>query len=351
VAQWIINPSVDMPEVMQQYGRFLEDDYRMAIESMRVPDSFDEYSEKTGRRFIIIGGKERPGLIAKSVFLCLKLSGPESVAVYVNTLDELFLVQNVFDYYGENVEKKIFATHHDMLNLSPEWRNYIDAATDIVVYGDERDMEVWREYETVERHVWEHNYTFSFGIINAENLPRTLINEVCFDFFCYYGEGRLAPKFYFVIGEYSKALIEKFAMNMSFNYSNLINDYRSKLPFTRKSDLTVGVLSNPYSAKFIRVDHLKSDTIFDTLYGDVRLIFVNDLDEIETFIEKWKDHIGTVAINWDDDEDVLDLLEEYMVPRICHVGDMQFPDFFEQYDAVDDFNIYVRDDSDIDGLI
>jgi len=71
VAQWIINPSVDMPEVMQQYGRFLEDDYRMAIESMRVPDSFDEYSEKTGRRFIIIGGKERPGLIAKSVFPAL----------------------------------------------------------------------------------------------------------------------------------------------------------------------------------------------------------------------------------------------------------------------------------------
>ena len=40
-----------------------------------------------------------------------------------------------------------------------------------------------------------------------------------------------------------------------------------------------------------------------------------------------------------------------MIPRICHIGDMQFPDFFEQYDTLDDFNIYVSDDMGTDGLI
>ena len=76
-----------------------------------------------------------------------------------------------------------------------------------------------------------------------------------------------------------------------------------------------------------------------------------DHDEIEKFIDKWKDNIGTVAIEYDDDEELMELLEDYMIPRICNVGDMQFPDFFEQYDAVDDFNIYVSDDMETDGLI
>ena len=121
------------------------------------------------------------------------------------------------------------------------------------------------------------------------------------------------------------------------------------MPLTRKSDLTREVLNAEYEAKFIRIDDLNSDSLFDTLYGDVRLVFVDDLEEVEGFIEEWRDKIGTVAINWHDDAEVLDIMEDHMITRICHVGDMQFPDFFEQYDAVDDFNVYVRDeDYDID---
>ena len=68
----IINPSVDMVSVLAQYGRFLENDYRMVIEHLIVPKSFEEYTENTGRKFLIVGSKETPGLIAKSVYLCLK---------------------------------------------------------------------------------------------------------------------------------------------------------------------------------------------------------------------------------------------------------------------------------------
>jgi len=343
MASWIVNPSLDMPEVLEQYGRFLENDYRMVIESMRVPNSFDEYSEQTGRRFIIVGGKERPGLIAKSVFLCLKLAGPESIAVYTPYLDEMFLVQNVLENYGEGVRSKQFASHHDFLSISPEWRDEIDNATDIIVYGDDNAISLWRDYETVDRHVWEHGYTFSFGIVDAKTLTRSMVNEVCFDFFCFYGEGRLAPKFYFVIGNYSEKLVEMFAMNMIVNFGFIINEYRAKLPLTRRSDLTREMLNAPYSAKYVRVDDLNSDTMFDSLYGDVRLVFVDNVSEIEEFVEKWADNIGTVAIDWDDDEDIINVLEEYMVPRICHIGDMQFPDFFEQYDGLDDFSVYVSD--------
>lgn len=344
MSHWIINPSIDMVSVLEQYGRFLENDYRMAIESMWIPDTFDEYSEKTGRKFIIIGGKERPGIIAKSVFLCLKLGGPESITVHVPNLDEMFMVQNVLEYYGEGVKHKVFSVHHDMLNLDAEWREEMENATDIIVYGDKNTIESWREFETVDRHVWEHGYNFSFGIVQATTLTQKIINDICFDFFSYYGEGRLAPKFYFVIGRRSKKLIENFAMNMVANYSMPIKEYRSKLPLTRKSDLTREMLSANYAAKFIRVDMLNSDELFGNLYGDVRLVFVDGLDEVRNFIGKWRDSISTVAINWEDDPEVLDLLEDEMIIRICNVGDMQFPDFFEQYDAVDDFNVYVSDD-------
>jgi len=347
MAHWIINPSLDMPQVLEQYGRFLEDDYRMLIESLRIPRTFDEYSEKTGRRFIIISGKERPGLIAKSVFLCLKLAGPESVAVYIPTLDEMFLVQNVFEHYAGNIKTKLFATPLDFLSLDKNWRDEIENATDIIVYGDDESINKWREYETVDRHIWEHGFNFSFGIARAEDLTPSLINEICFDFFCYYGEGRLAPKLYFIIGQYSPELIKTFAMNMVVNYSPFIELFREKLPLTRKSDLTREVLNTEYYAKFVRVFDLQSDGLFDTMYGDVRLAFVDSISEIEEFIEKWRESIATVAADWDDDE-VIDLLEDNMIPRICNYGDMQFPEFFEPFDVLDDFNIYVSDDQNND---
>ena len=344
MTEWIVNPSIDMVGVLEQYGRFLENDYRMAIESMYVPSTFDEYSEVTGRKFIIIGGKEKPGLIAKSVFLCLKLAGPESIVVSVPSLDEMFMVQNVFEYYGEGVRHKLFTTHHDMLNLEPEWREEVEQATDIVVYGDKNTLEAWRDFETVDRHVWEHGYSFSFGIVRASQLTQRIVNEICFDFFSYYGEGRLAPKFYFILGRKRDKVINSFALNMMANYSIPVLEYRNQLPLTRKSDLTQEILNANYEARFIRVEELNSPEMFATLYGDVRLVFVDDLEEVREFIDKWRDNIGTVAINWEDDPEILDLLEDEMVIRICNVGDMQFPDFFEQYDAVDDFNVYVSDD-------
>jgi hypothetical protein len=343
MSKWIINPTVDMPSVLESYGRFLEDDYRMLIESLRIPDAFDEYSEKTNRRFIIVGGKENPGVIAKSVFLCIKLAGPESVSVLVTNLDEMFLVQNVFDNYAKGIQTKLFATPLDLLSLSNDWRNEVDKATDIVVYGDEEMIKQWREYETVDRHIWEHGEYFSLGIVKAESLTYSMINEICFDFFCYYGEGRLAPKFYFILGIPTKKMFEHFAKTLAVNYAPFIEAYRDKLPFTRKSDLTREVLGSNYYAKYVREFDLKYDELDVTLYGDVRLAFVDSISDIEEFLKKWRESISTVAVDWDDDE-LLDIAEEHMIPRICRIGDMQFPEFFEQSDALDDFTIYVSDD-------
>ena len=341
--QWIINPSVDMVNVLEQYGRFLESDYRMCIEHLEIPSTFEEYTENTGRRFMIIGSKEAPGLLAKSVFLCIKLAGPESVAIKTPSLDESFLIQNVLEHHAGDIKYNIFVAHNDELKLSNEWRKALESSTDLIVFGDQNTMETFREYETVDRHVWEHGYKFSFGILRAENLNSSIINEMCFDFFSYYGEGILAPKFYFIVGRPSKSTIKLISATMSTMYGDMINDYRSKLSFTQKSSFIGDLVKFNHVAKYIRIENLKSKNLRDNLYGDIRLVFVDDLDDIDRFIEEWHENISTVAINMDDDLDVLDLLEDRMVLRICSVGNMQFPDFFEQYDTVDDFNVYTND--------
>ena len=84
---------------------------------------------------------------------------------------------------------------------------------------------------------------------------------------------------------------------------------------------------------------MNSNEIFSTLYGDARFVVVEDLDELDDFVEKWRDQISTVAIDEDDDE-VVDFVEANMITRICPLGSMQFPDFFEAFDTTDDFDIY-----------
>ena len=351
--RWIINPTVDMASILAQYGRFLESDYRTLIRNSEIPDHFEEYSEYTGRRFVIYGGKEAPGVIAKSVYLCLKLAGAASVSVKTTNLDESFLVQNVFEHHSGNVKTKLFVAHSDELRLDEEWRDEVLNATDIVVFGDVQTMEAFRDYETIDRHVWEHGYRFSFGIAISDHLTPIAIREICYDFFSFYGEGSKAPKFYFIVGELTQAKAKEFSEMMTAYYGLMITEYRNKLPLTRKSDLTNDLLNSNYIYKYVRVDDLHSDDILSPLYGDIRLVVVENIEEIEEFIEEWVDNISTVALDLDNNTilvdsdieyDVLSMLEEQQVMRICQVGKMQFPDFFEQYDPVDDFIVYLNDD-------
>ena len=106
------------------------------------------------------------------------------------------------------------------------------------------------------------------------------------------------------------------------------------------------MLSAKYFNYYVRNGSWQDDRLFDTLYGDVKLIQAYGLEDIEDFINKWQDRINTVAVNIDDDMDTQDFLEDRMVIRICPPGEMQFPDFFEQYANVDDFIIYADEGTD-----
>ena len=342
--QWIVNPEVDLVNTLANCGRFLEDDYRTMIDWMSIPLSFEEFTEKTNRRFVIVGAKSVPGATAKSVFLCLKLSGAESVTIKAPTTDEHLLIANVVEHHcpiGTSVE--IFSDSSDELKLDTEWRSAVDNATDIVVFGGEETVNAFTELESTTRRVWVHGPKFSFGIVRAWDLTPTIIKDICSDFYSFYGEGCLSPKFYVILGEVNDKLFQEISDTMRHYYGSYIDEFRSKLPLTRKSELAQQFISANYKGKYIRLESLSSDKIFTTLYGDARFVVIDDLQDLEKFIERWGDHISTVAVE-DEDDELQELLADNLITRICNYGEMQFPGFFEQFDVVDDFDIYVGEE-------
>jgi len=338
--QWVVNPEVDLVSTLAEYGRFLENDYRMAIEHLWIPRDFEEYTEKSGRKFVIVGAKSVPTATAKSVFLCLKLAGPESLVVKAPTIDEYFLILNVIDYYGEGVDCKVYNNSSDELRLNHEWIDALNSATDIVVFGGQETVDAFTELETENKNVHIHGPKFSFGVIRAEDLTPTNINEICFDFFSFYGEGCLSPKFYVIVGKPTKKQWAMINDTMVLNFGAPIEEFRDKLPLTRKSELVQQFITADFIGKYVRKEKLNSPEVFTNLYGDARFCVVDYLEDVQDFIEKWRSQISTVAA-LEEDFAILDILEDNMVTRICPIGEMQFPGFFEPFDTTDDFDIYV----------
>ena len=339
--RWIVNPEVGFVSILASYGRFLESDYRMAIEGMRVPEAFEEYTEETHRRFVIVGAKSVPGATAKSVFLCLKLAGASSIVIKAPTMDEYFLILNVVEEHASDPSRvRVFHNSSDELKLDSEWRDAVENATDIVVFGGQETVDAFLELEQDDRRVHIHGPKFSFGVVRAWDLTPRNIKEICLDFYTFYGEGCLSPKFYFIIGEVSEAMFQEIGNTMKAYFGSTIDEFRGKLPLTRKSELAQQFVSARYRAKYVREEMLKSDKIFTTLYGDARFVVVDDVQDVEKFINKWCASISTVAINTEDDE-IMEILEDNLVVRICDFGYMQSPNFFEQFDVIDDFDIYV----------
>jgi hypothetical protein len=332
-----------MPEVLEQYGRFLAPDYRVLFESLEIPSIFEEDLTPSGRRFVIIGGDDNPALLAKNVFLCAKLSGAESVDIRSHYMDELFLAQNVLENHADGIRHKVHMPLFEGIHLNQGWYDAIEQATDIIVYGSDHTISMYREYENVDRAVWEYPERFSLGVIRSDSIDYGMAAEMCFDFVCYYGHGRLAPKFYFVVGPITKKVINTISECIYALFRDAIEEYRNKLPLTRKSDFTQKYMNAHYASYYLRIGKLTDKDLFDSLYGDIKLVQVNDIDEVEQFIVKYRDKISTVAVDYDDEE-TFETICDLAVPRLCGVGEMQFPDFFEQYDIVDDFEIYVKNE-------
>jgi len=340
---WIVNPTGDFVKELALSGRFLESDYRIAIKNGDIPDDFDENLEKSDRKFVIIGARSVPMATAKSVFLCLRLAGPESVVIKTATEDEGLLVQNVLDNWTPHgVETKIFSIGSDKLRNYPEWAKYLEEATDIVVFGGRETVDSFIELETRKRNVYIHGPKFSFSIIKAKDLNMAHLNDICDDFGLYYGEGCLSPKFCIIVGKVDPKWYHEASLIMQAEHGDNIMEFRGKLPMAKKSELVQEIVTANVVGKYVRVETLDDKKkLFSPLYGDVRFINVNTLDDLVPFLEDWKYDISTVAC-LEEEDDIVDLMDEFNITRVCAFGEMQFPEFDEPFDIVDDFDIYCQ---------
>jgi hypothetical protein len=348
IDRWMVNPPVGMADILAQYGRFLAPDYRMLFESLYIPSIFEDDLTPTDRRFVIIGGDENPLLLARSVFLCARLSGAESIDIKSSHIDDIILADDILNNHADGIEHHSHMSLFEGVHYSKKWSEALNNATDIVVFGDDNTLRYYRSYESPSRKVWEYTNSFSFGIVKAEEINHTMSLGICADFVHYYGHGRLAPKFYFVIGKLTKKIIHMISGAMVTMFRDSVEEYREKLPLTKKSNLTEKYINSHYGSFYVRINKLDDEDLFSPLFGDVRLVQVDSMDEIQEFMEQYQDQISTVAVSYDETNDeMFEDICDMMVARVCDIGDMQFPDFFEQYDLIDDFTIYVRDEEEL----
>jgi len=340
--QWIVNPGANLVSECAKVGRFLEYDYRLSIKNAEVPSSFEENLLPTGRRFVIIGARSVPMATAKSVFLCLRLAGAESVVVKTATEDEGLLVKNVLDNWTpDGVKTKIFSVGSDKLGDYPEWVESLENATDIVVFGGEDTAKSFEELDSKDRHVYIHGPKFSFSIVDAKTLTMVDLMDICSDFANFYGEGCLSPKFCVIVGDIGANWYHEASIIMRAEYGDRIEGFRSKMTLAKKSQLVQEMTSSNIIEKFVRLETLENDEkLLSSLYGDIRFINIKSLKELWPFMDKWKNRISSVSSS--DNEEAINLLQKFGVVRVCNFGEMQFPEFDEQFDSVDDFDIYMQ---------
>jgi hypothetical protein len=341
--QWIVNPGPDLVQNCADVGRFLESDYRLAIKNNSIPMGFEENFEPSGRKFVIIGAKSVPIATAKSVFLCLRLAGAESVVVKTASEDEGFMVQNVLDHWTpETTKTELFSIGSDKLRDLPEWNNRIEEATDLVVFGGEDTAKAFVEFENRKRNVYIHGPKFSFQVIHIKDLTMSRLADICFDFAAYYGEGCLSPKFCVLVGTLDPNWLYEASLIMQAEYGNQIEEFRNKLPLLRKSNLVQEMVSSNIVHKFVRLESISNTAnIMGELFGDSRFVGIKSIADLKPFVNHWRNKISSVAC-LENDETTIQLLKANDVVRICSFGEMQFPHFYEQFDPVDDFDIYCQ---------
>ena len=339
--RWIVNPEAGLLSKCESVGRFLVSDYKLAIRESEVPEYFEDILEPSGRKIVIIGAKSVPMATAKSVFLALRLSGAESVYIKAPTEDEALLIKNVLDNWApEGVKTKIFSIGSTQLKEMAEWNRIIEECTDLVVFGGVDTAEAFSEFESKERRVYIHGPKFSFGIINSGDLNMSRLRDICSDFGAYYGEGCLSPKFYVIVGDvlpdewfYEASLI------MQAEHGSNIEEFRAKLPLGKKSEVVQSLASSNILYKYVAVEDLDDKKMFGPLFGGARFVLVNDYKDLWEFMDRWKSRISTIACLEEDGEAQF-LTDSFDVVRTCSFGSMQFPSFDEQFDTVDDFDIY-----------
>jgi hypothetical protein len=344
---YIIDPSDTIAKMCSESGRFLEDDYYMAMSHNEVPESYwkkTNNAKNVKKRIVIVGSQESPMTITKNAFLALTLAKPDKLTIKINTHDEAILLKEMYQQ-NKKIHECDFSVYHTKkqeLATSGAWLRDLENSTDIIVFGSLETLLLF-DMETTQKHnFYLRKPKISFGIVTKECLDNEdNLAGLAGDFLSFFGEGKLAPKFYITLGKLSKDQMIYIADCMR-NEEETIKEFRAKLSLSKKSLL---IQENTYSNSIY--PHVKKST-FDNpeflapLFGDVRLIEVQHEGQIEEFVEEYAMAVSTIAL----EEDTLGDMAagwEFDIPRYCSIGSMQFPYFYEPVDEIDDIEIFNND--------
>jgi hypothetical protein len=336
---YYINNDNNLSSILSQFGTFLETDYERLISNSLVPSKFKSRNPNSKRKIVIIGSDGTPALVAKSVFLALQLSGASTIDIKPSSLDEALIIENIIKNNNKyNIDTSVHVGTDPEVELSAGWRNILDNATDIIVYGDYQTVEYYKTLKNEYRQVYIHEDKVSFGIVRSDSLTDALIDNICFDFFNFYGFGSLAPKFYIFIGELDKKVISNISKVYSSVYGEQIEEFQSNLNFVKKTNL-IKFITNEKVSRYINITKGINNFQIHNLFGDIKIYIAKTVDEANTLIDMLKNDVSTIAVD-PSDKELASMVEFNMPPRMCDIGSMHSLHFWDSVDEQSDFDIF-----------
>lgn len=336
---YYINEVENLLPILSQFGLFLEEDYEKLINNSIIPINFSPSTHKTSRKIVLIGSDNTPLLVSKSIFLALQLSGAETLDIKPSSLDEALLAENIIKNNNTNHIKTTVHVGTDIeVELSTSWRDVVENATDIVVFGNYQIIEYYKTLENEHRRVHLHEDKISFGVINSNNITDTLIDNLCLDFFNFYGVGTLSPKFYITIGEMSLDVLKEIDKTYTLVYGEQVEEFRSKLNIIQRTNL-MRFSSHDKAFGYINLAKNVVELQLNDLFGDIKILSVKSIKDVDKLISVLHDNISTISVNPVDTE-ILSVVESNIPPRICDIGTMHSLGFWESMDNLSDFDVY-----------
>ena len=329
----------NLTSILSQFGTFLESDYERLISNSIIPNNFKSRNPKSKRKIVIVGSDDTPITVSKNVFLALQLSGADTIDIKPSSLDEALILENIIKNNNiYDIETSVHVGTDPEVELSSSWRNIIDNATDLVVFGDYQTVEYYKTLATEYRSIYTHEDKVSFGIVNSDSITDTLIDNICFDFFNFYGFGSLSPKFYIFVGELDKEVLNKISKVYSLVYGEQIEEFQSKLNFVQKTNLTKFITTERVS-RYVHVIRGINNFQINNLFGDIKIYVAQNMKEANELISMLKNDISTISVD-PCDTDIVSMVEFNMPPRLCDIGSMHSLNFWDSVDEQSDFDIF-----------
>ena len=346
-SHYILDPSDTIAELCSENGHFLEDDYYMAMSHNEVPASYWDRVKKieqSDRQIVIVGSHETPMTIVKNAFLAYTLAKPKKLTVKASCQDDSIMLKEMLaqnEIYNGG-EYNVYHSKKEELASNGAWIRDIEDATDVMVFGGMDTLSFFGMEATDKKSVYLHRPKFSFGIVSKECLENEdNLAGLAGDFLSFFGEGTLAPRFYMTLGKLSNDQLTYLADCMK-NEEDIIKEFRAKLPLSKKTFLLNNKMFDQYIYPHIKVSNMDNPEFISSLFGDMRLIEVNNEEQVLTFLSEYEQIVSSVAL---EEETMGDFVAgwPYHIPRFCDIGSLQFPYFYEPIDDVDDVEIYKKD--------